>query len=92
MRIVITQHAYEKGRERLGLKPNAFEKVVACAFCYGVEPQETKGELKKYIKHLFEEHNNTDARIYGENIYIFSGNRLVTVYRLHTNLIKYLKV
>lgn len=87
--IVITDHAFERGKERLGLSRRAFERISLRAFVSGKKHAECKGHLKKYIDSVyFEYKTGNNIRIYGENIFIFSSNNLVTVYQL-PNYLKY---
>ena len=52
MNLIITKHAYERGKERMGLAAGAFKKIAAQAYCYGVGMEETKGALNKHLQEL----------------------------------------
>lgn len=89
---IATTHAYDRAKERLGWKSSVLDKMMLRAFENGVEHKDTKGTLNKYITKLWFEHKKANnVRIYGENIFFFHGNVLITLYRLETKLIKYLK-
>lgn len=89
----ITSHAYQKARERFKWKNKTLDRMAEKAFEEGMEHSETKSNLKKYISHkwkMYKSCNNT--RIYGENIFFFHNDRLITLYRLPQELIKYTKI
>lgn len=91
--IVITDHAYERGKERVGLNAKEFDTIVFKAYLSGKKHSDTKGELKKYITALYLQYKNANnTRIYGNHIYLFSNFTLVTVYHLPQNLRKYVKL
>ena len=62
------------------------------AFDEGIKHSDAKGKFKRYITSLWFKHKTANnIRIYGENIYFFCDNRLVTIYRLDNKLIPHLK-
>ena len=95
--VIITNHAYERANERLSLSRESFVRLAKKAYIDGVSHGETKGKLKKYLDKLWFKHKNhiygqNNVRIYGENIYMFRDNILVTVYQLSYDLRKYIKL
>jgi len=89
---IVTEHAYEKAKERLNWKGKVLDKMAQKAFDKGIQHKDTKGTLKKYITKLWFNYKHcNNVRIYGENIYFFCGEKLITLYRLDTKLIKHLK-
>jgi hypothetical protein len=90
--VTITAHAFDRGKERLGLDRSAFQSLAVKAYIAGKKHAETKGNLKAYISELFLQYKNANnTRVYGENIYIFSNNTLITVYQLPNHLKKLAK-
>lgn len=88
----ITEHAYERAKERLGWKHDVLDKMAKKALTEGIQHKETKGTLHKYITKLWFEYKHcNNIRIYGENIYFFCDNKLITLYRLDQKLIKHLR-
>jgi len=90
--LLITAHSYVRAKERLGWKPGALDRMAVKAYAIGFTISDTSGELKKYLEYLlirYPHANNT--RIHGEVIYFFKDERLITLYRLRNDLIKYLK-
>lgn len=93
MNLISTDHAYKRAKERLGWNKKVLDKMRDKAFETGITHKETKSNLKKYISGLWKDHKFcNNVRIYGENIYFFAGETLITLYRLPNNLIKYLKL
>lgn len=80
--ISISEHAYNRAKERLGLNRPALRKLCAMAYCYGVAQSQTKGLLLSYLKQRKVEYPNNTFRIYGENLFVFQNNVLVTAFRL----------
>lgn len=87
--ITITQHAYDRSKERLGFDRPATDKMALKAFTDGVAHGQAKGRLKRYFDKLYLEYKNANnVRVYGENIFLFSGSTLITVYQLPHDLKK----
>ncbi len=76
--VYITQHGYERGKERLGLKKSAFERIVNKAYLNGLGEKEMSGSLYTYFQNKIEylgTMGHTERqffKIYGENIFVFS--------------------
>lgn len=88
--ILITEHAYDRAKERLSMNQVSFTKLSEKAFSDGMTHSESAGNLKKFIDKLVLSHNKaaSNIRIYGENVFLFSGNILKTVYQVPPNLKK----
>lgn len=92
VKVRITDHAYDRAKERLSWKPGVLDKMTEKAYLEGIKHKDTKGQLNKYITKIWFKHKNANnIRIYGENIYLFCDNILVTVYQLPGNLRQYIK-
>lgn len=90
--VCISDHAYKRAKERLGLNGRSFGRLARKAFSAGIRHHQTKGKLKRFIDGLHLRNRSVDnIRIYGEHVYLFQGIFLVTVYRLPGELIRYLK-
>lgn len=88
---IATDHAYTRAKERLGWKKRVLEKMMRKAFDQGVKHSQTKGRLRKYLNQLWLDYRTcNNVRIYGENIFFFKNNLLITVYRLDNRYIKHL--
>lgn len=92
LKITITEHAYERAKERLSLNKKSLDRMAIKAFKYGIEKEETKGKLRMYLEHLhLSEKKANNIRLHGENVFLFCGKNLVTVYQVTNNIKKYLK-
>ena len=84
MNIEISNHAFDRMHERLGLNKKAYE--------LGLTHNQASGNLYKYIsqQHNLYKHKGSCIKIYGENVFIFNQqvNKiiLVTVFQLPNNL------
>lgn len=91
--IEITGHAYDRAKERLSLSRDAFVRQAEKAYESGIAHSQTKGNLKKFMTKLWLQYKKANnMRIYGEVIYLFHDNTLITVYQLPFNLRKYIKL
>lgn len=91
--IEITNHAYDRANERLSLDKSSFARLASKAFNEGFTHSDAKSQLKKYLDKIWFQHKTSNnVRLYGENIFFFKNNVLITVYQLPFPLRKYLKV
>jgi hypothetical protein len=79
--MIITDHAENRIRQRCGLPRRAVNKKAEVALRDGLSHKECTGRLKKYFDYLFLSHGGVGAniRIYGDNVYIFTRDKLITV-------------
>ena len=83
MGMLITDHASDRIRERVGLPKRSVQKNADKALSEGIAHAETSGRLRKYFDYLFLSHGTgANIRIYGNHVYIFTTERLVTVLTL----------
>lgn len=81
--IVITDHAFQRAKERLGFDRRAAERISLKAYVAGKKHAQCKGRLKRYLDALYlQYHNANNMRVYGEAVYLFCGNKLITIYNL----------
>lgn len=91
--IIITRHAYKRAKERLRWKKSVLRRMAQVAFEEGFTHAETKGQLRGFLDKVWLNYKVcNNIRIYGEHVYIFADNRLVTIYRVQTKLIKHVKL
>jgi len=87
--IEITNHAYERARERCSLKEKSLNALATKAYEHGLHHKDTSGQLHKYITKLYLTHRNANQiRVYGEYVYIFNNQILITVFCIPNNLKK----
>ena len=72
--IKITEHAYDRGKERLGLSKKSLKRMSEKAFDDGLTVDEMNGSLYKYFMDKLEylAYENTFYRVYGEMIFVFT--------------------
>lgn len=88
-----TDHAYKRAKERLKWSRRTLDRMVKRAYLKGIKCADTKGRLNRYIKQLhFKNGVANNMRIYGQNIFLFKDDLLITLYRMPNSLIRYLKV
>jgi hypothetical protein len=84
--MTITRHAYKRGWERLRFRKPLLKKMAYKALTEGVKRDATKGLLRKYLDKSFQ----GNIRIYGEIIYLFEKDKLITVLHVPSELKRYL--
>jgi len=88
--LIITDHAFDRAKERLSMNRSAFKKQAELAWMGGISHYECAGNLKKYIDKLYLSYQRkaNNIKIYGEVVFIFSSNILITTYQIPNNLKK----
>jgi hypothetical protein len=85
--IVITEHAYNRAKERLKWKKATLDRMAYKAYKEGLSHKEVNGRIKNYLEDIYRADTKlNNMRVYGENIFIFTGSRLITIYRLPNDL------
>ena len=86
----MSNHATDRMNERCGLNKKSAERLSKLALENGISHSDTSGSLNRYLTKLFF-YNKTanNIRIYGEYVYIFCDDILITVMPLDN---KYKKV
>ena len=88
----ITNHAYEQAKARFKWKNKVLDKMALRALEEGMSHKDTKSRLNRYISRKWKMHKHcNNTKIYGENIFFFNNDVLITLYRLPQELIKYAK-
>jgi hypothetical protein len=79
--IQVTAHGKERMHERCGIKLKSVERLAKIAFEKGLTHADVSGSLNGYLTSLYF-YNGTanNIRLYGDKIYIFCNDVLVTVY------------
>lgn len=90
-KLVISSHAYKRARQRISWSRNALNRMTVLAYTCGIRRYQLKGRLKHYTDELMEGYSKRpEIRIYGEFIYIFRNQTLVTLYQVPCELRKHL--
>lgn len=88
----ITQHAYNRAKERCGLKRKSLDRIIDKAYKNGLARHELKGNLHKWVTaQYYHDDNKKQMIIYGEYLFIFSSCVLITIYSIPVNLRKTVK-
>jgi len=92
MSVIVTNHAEDRAKERLGWNKHAIKRMAERAYETGISHADTDGKLRKYFDKLFlMEHQANNVRIYGQVVYLFSDNRLITLFMIPKNIEKSIK-
>ncbi len=98
VKMTVTDHAYKRLKERLGLSRAAAARMSKTAFEQGIRHGDTNGQLNKYISGqcLRSNKKGNDIRLYGEYVYCFISRKnkdddewsatLITVFGVPKNL------
>jgi hypothetical protein len=85
--IRLTTHACERARQRYRWNPETLNRMALKAFKQGLKRKNTKGYLKDYLDESWERHQKVSHfRLYGEIIFVFSENNLITLWPLPSQL------
>jgi len=78
--IKVTNHGKDRMRKRCGINAKAVKRLAKIAYRKGLSIEDTKGSLNGYLQSLYY-YNRTanNIRLYGEQVYIFCDDTLVTV-------------
>jgi hypothetical protein len=85
--IRLTTHACERARQRYRWNSETLNRMALKAFEQGLKRKNTKGYLKVYLDERWEKYQRiSHFRLYGEIIFVFSHNNLVTLWPLPSQL------
>lgn len=89
MEAIVTNHAKQRAKDRLGVSKKIADKVATKALEGGVTHSLAKGNLKSYLDKLYLKHRNANnLRVYNRKVYLFNNTVLITVINLPNSLIK----
>lgn len=78
--VYISEHAMKRIRERVGLNKSAALRMVKKVYDNGKNADDVKGYLSGWLRNSQIKSERGDKYlIYGEHLYVFDGNMLVTV-------------
>jgi hypothetical protein len=79
---VLSDHGFERAKERLGLSRDAAERTFRKALAEGVQTDETRGRLRRYMDFLRHQYK-TRPLIHGNHVWIVGRDKcLVTIFEL----------
>ena len=80
----ITFHGRKRAKQRMGLQKKAVERTVNRVLLSGKRRTDIGGAFRKYLDHLFEKGKlygtHADVIVYGNNIFLVSGEYLITTW------------
>lgn len=76
--IELTNHAIDRARERCRWNEDTMRKMATKARAEGIGLNQVKGQLHRYLYKLTMQHR-TETVIYGEHIFAFAQNVVITV-------------
>jgi len=80
---VVTHHAHDRGRDRLGWSHATMERMASRALLEGFARSDASGALRRHLDCLVHKHGKGhNLRVYGQHVYIFEGVTLITVLHL----------
>jgi hypothetical protein len=79
----LSRHAQRRCKGRLGLSARAAHRTAAKAWDKGIRPEETVGELNRWLDSKLDAQSNLHLRIHGDHLYLFAPDQtLITVYAI----------
>lgn len=83
----VTNHAEDRLRERAGFNRKAAARMAQRALSRGLKHRDAVGRLRSYLDGLFLAHGTANnMRVYGEFVYLFKADTLITVLSLPREL------
>lgn len=84
---IVTKHAEKRLKERLGLTKKSLQRITDRAYTDGISHKETKGNLKKWMDSVYlKEKTANNMKLYGDKIFLFDRNILITILPIPNNL------
>ena len=89
---ILTKHSISRLQQRCGVSKKNAPKIARRAFRTGITHAETHGNLHKFLDSIYlSQQKGTNMRIYGNAVYVFKGDVLITVIRIPDNLLDEVK-
>lgn len=88
----LTKHSIARLEQRCGVSKKNAPKVAKRAFRTGITHAETHGNLHRFLDSLYlSQKKGTNMRIYGNAVFVFREDVLITVINIPENLMKEVK-
>lgn len=88
----LTRHSITRLEQRCGVSKKNAQKVAKRAYRTGITHAETHGNLHRFLDSIYlSQKKGTNMRIYGNAVFVFRGDILITVINIPDNLIKEMK-
>lgn len=81
--VMMTNHSVKRTKDRVGLSKKIADKNAQKALEFGITHSETKSGLRRYLDRLYLSNQvANNMRVYHHYVYLFRGNRLITIINL----------
>lgn len=78
--LVISEHGYTRLKQRNGWSRKASARMIGKVYQNGLRPDQVKGYLKSWINNKADYgKDGNEFVLFGEKLYIFNGNTMITV-------------
>ena len=77
--IFISRHGFDRIRERTGWNKKTALRMVARVYDEGLSPDEVRGDYRPWVKQRAAKSPESELRLYGQYLYVFENNILITV-------------
>lgn len=78
--LVISEHGYARLKQRNGWSRKASARMIGKVYQNGLRPDQVKGYLKNWINNKADYGKaGNEFVLFGEKLYIFNGNTMITV-------------
>lgn len=86
----VTAHAKRRLKERCGINKSLALKMAERAYTKGISFENAGESLRRYISSIYLKHDKicNNIRIYGNTVYVFDNQTLITVYSIPQNILK----
>ncbi len=93
MKVNISNHAYDRGKERLGLSKKSIDRMAEKVLEKGIHGTDLKGSIYSWIQNKLDNHERTgDIYVYGDKAWVYSRKPncilLITVLNIPANMQK----
>jgi predicted HAD superfamily Cof-like phosphohydrolase len=77
---MVTDHAEQRVKDRLGLSKTIANKVANKALEKGIQHKDVSGSLRRFLDGLYLQYCTANGiRIYNNKVFLFHGNVLITI-------------
>lgn len=77
--VFISRHAFDRMKERNGWNKKTALRMTKKVYDNGLAPSQVKGEYRAWALHRAAKYPESTMKFYGQNLYVFQNNVLVTV-------------
>lgn len=86
--MTITDHAYDRAKERCGLNKRAFNRMLQKAIASSISHGNTKGRLFKYIQSRIMAYTfKCKVLVHDKYLILYLGETVITIYQIPRNLL-----